>query len=60
MADTDAGVGMGFTWAVNTAQCRPTPPAALLIGAISDGIGPPAEPAWGALKGRFAGKPDGL
>ncbi|MGQ5224944.1 hypothetical protein ACW69C_23380 [Streptomyces sp. MN3] len=46
-AVTDAGVGMGFTWAVNTAQCQPVTPTDLLIGAISGGIGPLAKPAWG-------------
>lgn len=50
---TDAAIGMGFTWAINTAQCQPTTPSDLLIGGLTGGLGSLAGPAWGVLKGGF-------
>ncbi|GLU47104.1 hypothetical protein Nans01_14550 [Nocardiopsis ansamitocini] len=35
----NAGVGAGFTWAVNAVQCRPTSPTDLLLGALGGGAG---------------------
>ncbi|MFF6953043.1 DUF6531 domain-containing protein [Streptomyces iakyrus] len=53
---TDATIGMGLTWAINTAQCQPTTPMDLLVGALTGGIGNFVKPTWGALRGLF-GKP---
>jgi RHS repeat-associated protein len=53
---TDATIGAGLTWAINTAQCQPTSPTDLLVGAVTGGLGSMIRPAWGAFKGRF-GKP---
>ncbi|MGP4044768.1 DUF6531 domain-containing protein [Streptomyces sp. 2A115] len=50
-AITDAAIGMGYTWAINTAQCQPTTPGDLLIGGLGGALGPLVGPAWGALKG---------
>ncbi|MGP3953889.1 DUF6531 domain-containing protein [Streptomyces sp. 7N604] len=50
----NAGVGAGYTWAVNTAQCQPTTPGDLLFGALGGGLGTMAGPAWNGLKGLFA------
>ncbi|MGW2874733.1 DUF6531 domain-containing protein [Streptomyces sp. NPDC001233] len=55
---TDATIGMGFTWAINTAQCQPTSPTDLLIGALTGGIGSLIEPAWGALRNIFGEAPE--
>lgn len=52
---TDAAIGMGLTWAINTAQCQPTTPLDLLVGALTGGLGSLIGPAWGALKGGFKG-----
>ncbi|MEU1107273.1 DUF6531 domain-containing protein [Streptomyces tibetensis] len=48
---TDAAIGMGLTWAINTAQCQPTTPTDLLVGALTGGLGNLIKPALGALKG---------
>ncbi|WP_129309297.1 DUF6531 domain-containing protein [Streptomyces sp. L2] len=48
---TDAAIGAGFTWAINTAQCRSTTPSDLLVGALTGGLGNLLKPAWGALRG---------
>ncbi|MFF3849663.1 RHS repeat-associated core domain-containing protein [Streptomyces sp. NPDC002328] len=55
-AVTDAAIGMGLTWAINTAQCQPTTPMDLLVGALTGGLANFVKPAWGALRGLF-GKP---
>lgn len=44
---------MGFTWAINTAQCQPTTPLDLLIGGVTGGLNSLIGPAWNALKGRL-------
>ncbi|UIX31629.1 DUF6531 domain-containing protein [Streptomyces sp. GQFP] len=54
-AVTDAAIGMGYTWAVNTALCKPTTPMDLLIGAVTGGLGPLFGPAWQWGKGLFGG-----
>lgn len=48
---TDAAIGMGLTWAINTAQCQPTTPTDLIVGALTGGLGNFVKPAWGALRG---------
>lgn len=50
---TDAAIGMGFTWAINTAQCQPTTPLDLLVGGVTGGLNSLLGPAWNALKGRL-------
>ncbi|MEU9186215.1 DUF6531 domain-containing protein [Streptomyces sp. NPDC048484] len=50
---TDAAIGMGYTWAVNTAQCQPTTPGDLLFGAVGGALGPLLGPAWQWSKGIF-------
>ncbi|MGW7406834.1 DUF6531 domain-containing protein [Streptomyces sp. NPDC054833] len=52
---TDAAIGMGLTWAINTAQCQPTTPSDLLVGALSGGLGNLISPVWGALRGGLKG-----
>ncbi|MFF3987954.1 DUF6531 domain-containing protein [Streptomyces sp. NPDC001797] len=52
-AVTDAAIGAGLTWAINTAQCQPTSATDLLVGALTGALGSLVEPAWGALKGLF-------
>ncbi|WP_431983262.1 DUF6531 domain-containing protein [Streptomyces qinglanensis] len=46
----NAGVGAGYTWAVNTVQCQPTTPTDLLIGATGGGAANLTGPAWSSLK----------
>ncbi|MEU6768115.1 DUF6531 domain-containing protein [Streptomyces sp. NPDC046853] len=48
-AVTDAAIGMGYTYAVNTVQCQPTSPADLLLGAAGGALGS-VIPGLGALK----------
>jgi RHS repeat-associated protein len=50
---TDAAIGAGLTWAINTALCQPTTPTDLLVGALTGGLGNLIRPAWGGLKGLF-------
>jgi RHS repeat-associated protein len=50
---TDAAIGMGYTWAINTAQCQPTTPTDLLFGALGGALGPLIGPAWRWGKGLF-------
>ncbi|MFD9192349.1 DUF6531 domain-containing protein [Streptomyces phaeochromogenes] len=52
---TDAAIGMGLTWAINTVQCQPTTPTDLLVGALTGGLNALAGPAWNGLKGLFSG-----
>ncbi|MFE2528025.1 RHS repeat-associated core domain-containing protein [Streptomyces sp. NPDC059382] len=49
----NAGVGAGFSYAVNEANCRPTDPWDLLIGATSGASSSLIGPAFTWLKGRF-------
>lgn len=44
-AVTDAAIGMGYTYAVNTVQCQPTSPADLLFGAAGGAFGSLVGPA---------------
>ncbi|MFF5655119.1 DUF6531 domain-containing protein [[Kitasatospora] papulosa] len=54
----NAGVGAGFSWAVNEANCRPTDPWDLAVGAAGGGASSLAGPAFAWLKGRMsAGNP---
>ncbi|NHI06587.1 RHS repeat-associated core domain protein [Streptomyces sp. KO7888] len=48
---TDAAIGMGLTWAINTALCEPTTPTDLLVGAVTGGLNGLVGPVWNALKG---------
>ncbi|MFC7891716.1 DUF6531 domain-containing protein [Streptomyces sp. NPDC057381] len=57
---TDAAIGMGLTWAINTALCQPTTPTDLLVGAVTGGLNGLVGPAWNALKGKFGPKSPGL
>ncbi|MGY5054066.1 DUF6531 domain-containing protein [Streptomyces sp. 900105755] len=50
-AVTDAAIGAGLTWAINTAQCQPTSATDLLIGAVTGGLGTLIGPALRGLKG---------
>ncbi|MFD5311275.1 DUF6531 domain-containing protein [Streptomyces ardesiacus] len=52
---TDAAIGAGLTWAINTALCQPTTPTDLLVGAVTGGLNALVGPAWNGLKGRFFG-----
>ncbi|MEN8655448.1 RHS repeat-associated core domain-containing protein [Streptomyces sp. 21So2-11] len=56
-ATVNAGIGMGYTWGVNTVQCQPTTPFDLLLGGLGGGLGTLIGPAWNGLKGLFAGAP---
>jgi RHS repeat-associated protein len=47
-------VGMGYTWAVNTAQCQPTNPRDLLFGFAGGFFGTYAGPAFAWAKGLLA------
>ncbi|MER6076520.1 hypothetical protein ABT187_49215 [Streptomyces sp. NPDC001817] len=49
----NAGVGAGFSWAVNEANCQPTTPWDLLIGAAGGGISNLIGPAFNWFKGRL-------
>ncbi|MER6526221.1 putative adhesin [Streptomyces sp. NPDC001508] len=42
---------MGLTWAINTAQCQPTTPTDLLVGALTGAGGSLLGPAFNWLKG---------
>jgi hypothetical protein len=53
-AATDAAIGMGYTYAVNTVQCQPTSPTDLLLGAAGGGLGSLAGPGWRWGKGLFS------
>ncbi|MGW8330559.1 FG-GAP-like repeat-containing protein [Streptomyces sp. NPDC055897] len=55
-AVTDAAIGAAYTWAINTAQCQPTTPGDLLLGAVSGGTGALAKPAWNGLQGAIAAR----
>ncbi|MFI6084722.1 RHS repeat-associated core domain-containing protein [Streptomyces sp. NPDC051217] len=48
----NAGVGAGFSWAVNEANCRPTGPWDLLFGAAGGSASSLIGPAFGWLKNR--------
>ncbi|MFF4349981.1 DUF6531 domain-containing protein [Streptomyces sp. NPDC001530] len=48
---TDAAIGAGYTYAINTAQCQPTSPGDLLLGALGGGLGSLIMPGWRGLKG---------
>ncbi|MGC5245005.1 hypothetical protein ACPXCH_35195 [Streptomyces albogriseolus] len=50
---TDAAIGVGLTWAINTVQCQPTTPTDILVGAFTGGLGNLIKPAWGALRGNL-------
>ncbi|MGW3649290.1 RHS repeat-associated core domain-containing protein [Streptomyces sp. NPDC000878] len=52
-AAVNAGVGAGYSWAVNEVQCRPTGPWDLLIGAAGGGSTSLVGPAFTWLKGRL-------
>lgn len=52
---TDATIGMGLTWAINTAQCQPTSATDLLIGALTGGLSDLIEPFWQGLRGGWEG-----
>ncbi|MFJ2240986.1 DUF6531 domain-containing protein [Streptomyces sp. NPDC087859] len=54
---TDAAIGMGLTWAINTAQCQPTTPTDLLVGALTGGLNGLVGPLWRWGKGLFGGGP---
>ncbi|MFD3541518.1 RHS repeat domain-containing protein [Streptomyces sp. NPDC058662] len=55
-AITDAGIGAAFSWFINTAQCQPTTPTDLLIGAVSGGLAPVIGAAWSSFKAFFVPK----
>lgn len=55
-AAVNAGVGAGFSWAVNGAQCRPTDPWDLLFGAAGGASSSLIGPAFNWLRG-VSGKP---
>ncbi|MFF4216404.1 DUF6531 domain-containing protein [Streptomyces nondiastaticus] len=42
----NAGVGMGYTWAVNTSQCQPTTPTDLLLSGLGGASTSLIGPAW--------------
>ncbi|MGW6707308.1 DUF6531 domain-containing protein [Streptomyces sp. NPDC054956] len=48
---TNAGVGAAYTWAVNTAQCLPTTPGDLLLGAAAGSGGSLIGAGWQKLRG---------
>lgn len=52
---TDAAIGAGLTWAINTAQCQPTTPGDLLVGALTGGLGNLIRPAWAWGRNLFRG-----
>lgn len=51
-AAVNAGVGAGFSWAVNEAHCRPTDPWDLLLGAAGGASSSLVGPAFNWLKER--------
>ncbi|WP_426570396.1 RHS repeat-associated core domain-containing protein [Streptomyces canus] len=53
----NAGVGAGFSWAVNEVHCRPTTPWDLLIGAAGGGSSNLVGPAFGWLRNRLFAPP---
>ncbi|WP_199919291.1 hypothetical protein [Streptomyces sp. NRRL S-1824] len=56
-AAVNAGVGAGFSWAVNEAHCRPTDPWDLLLGAAGGASSSLVGPAFNWLKGKvFPGR----
>ncbi|WP_432081564.1 hypothetical protein [Streptomyces sp. WAC 04229] len=55
---TDAAIGAGLTWAINTALCQPTTPTDLLVGALTGGLGNFVRPGVGWLKGLFGNSSD--
>ncbi|MYS55858.1 hypothetical protein GTW46_38395, partial [Streptomyces sp. SID6013] len=54
---TDAAIGAGLTWAINTALCQPTTPTDLLVGAITGGLGNFIGPGINWAKGLLGKKP---
>lgn len=50
-AVTDAAIGAGYTYAVNTVQCQPTSPGDLLFGAAGGALGSLTGPALQWAKG---------
>jgi hypothetical protein len=46
---------MGLTWAINTAQCQPTTPTDLLVGAVTGGLANFIRPGAIWLKSSFFG-----
>lgn len=52
-AVVNAGVGAGFSWAVNEAHCQPTGPWDLLIGAAGGSSSSLIGPAFGWMKNRL-------
>ncbi|MFD5454691.1 DUF6531 domain-containing protein [Streptomyces olivaceus] len=54
---TDAAIGAGLTWAINTALCQPTTPTDLLVGALTGGLGNFIGPGINWAKGLFVKKP---
>ncbi|MFD4948868.1 DUF6531 domain-containing protein [Streptomyces sp. NPDC058409] len=54
-AAVNAGVGAGFSWAVNETHCRPTDPWDLLIGAAGGGSSSLLGPAFTWLRGKISG-----
>ncbi|MFC8086043.1 RHS repeat-associated core domain-containing protein [Streptomyces sp. NPDC057340] len=54
---TDAAIGAGLTWAINTPLCQPTTPTDLLVGAITGGLGNFIGPGIDWAKGLLGKKP---
>lgn len=52
-AAVNAGVGAGFSWAVNEANCRPTDPWDLLFGAAGGASSSLVGPAFSWFKGKI-------
>ncbi|MEU9654245.1 FG-GAP-like repeat-containing protein [Streptomyces sp. NPDC048110] len=50
----NAGVGAGFSWALNEAYCRPTTPGDLLLGAAGGSSSSLVGPAFSWLKGKLS------
>ena len=57
---TGAAIGAGLTWAINEAQCQPTTPTDLLVGALTGGLGNIIRPGFSWLKGLFGRAPAAL
>ncbi|MFE1272489.1 RHS repeat-associated core domain-containing protein [Streptomyces sp. NPDC058757] len=52
-AVVNAGVGAGFSWAINEAYCRPTDPGDLLLGALGGASSSLMGPAANWIAGRL-------
>ncbi|MFF4085178.1 DUF6531 domain-containing protein [Streptomyces sp. NPDC001777] len=52
-AAVNAGVGAGFSWAINETHCRPTDPWDLLVGAAGGAASSLIGPAFSWLKGKL-------